>query len=58
MAYLTLYNPWHGSQKKQYDECHHFTYLLHKSWLDRGVLINVDALGCGTSVVRGPTGHK
>ena len=28
------------------------------SWLDRDELINVDAPGCGTSVVRGPTGHK
>ena len=27
------------------------------SWLDRGALIN-DATECGTSVVRGPTGHK
>ena len=26
--------------------------------LDRGALINVDAPGCVTSVVRGPTGHK
>ena len=26
--------------------------------LDCGALINVDAPGCGTSVVRGPTGHK
>ena len=25
---------------------------------DRGALINVDTPGCGTSVVRGPTGHK
>ena len=33
-----------------------FTWL--PSWLDRGALINVDAPGCGTSVVRGPTGHK
>ena len=23
-----------------------------------GALINIDAQGCGTSVVRGPTGHK
>ena len=33
-----------------------------KNWwpscLDRVALINVDAPGCGTSVVRGPTGHK
>ena len=28
------------------------------SWLDCGALINVDAPGCGTSVVRGPTVHK
>ena len=28
------------------------------SCLDRGALINFDAPGCGTSVVRGPTGHK
>ena len=28
------------------------------SCLDRGALINVNAPGCGTSVVRGPTGHK
>ena len=28
------------------------------SWLDGGALINVEAPGCGTSVVRGPTGHK
>ena len=28
------------------------------SCLDRGALNNVDAQGCGTSVVRGPTGHK
>ena len=28
------------------------------SCLDRGALINVDAPGFGTSVVRGPTGHK
>ena len=28
------------------------------SYLDRGALNNVDAPGCGTSVVRGPTGHK
>ena len=28
------------------------------SCLDRGALINVEAPGCGTSVVRGPTGHK
>ena len=28
------------------------------SCLDRGALINADAPGCGTSVVRGPTGHK
>ena len=28
------------------------------NWLDRIALINVDAPGCGTSVVRGPTGHK
>ena len=28
------------------------------SCLDRGALNNVDAPGCGTSVVRGPTGHK
>ena len=28
------------------------------SCLDRGVLNNVDTPGCGTSVVRGPTGHK
>ena len=27
------------------------------SWLDPGALINVDAPGCGTSVVRGPMGH-
>ena len=26
--------------------------------LDRGALINVEAPGCGTSVVQGPTGHK
>ena len=25
------------------------------SWLDCGALIHVDAPGCGTSVVRGPT---
>ena len=32
-----------------------------KKWpscLDRGALINVEAPGCGTSVARGPTGHK
>ena len=28
------------------------------SWLDCGELINVDAPGCGTSVVRGPTGAQ
>ena len=28
------------------------------SWLVSAALINVDAPGCGTSVVRGPTGHK
>ena len=28
------------------------------SWLDRDALINVDAPGFGTSVARGPTGHK
>ena len=28
------------------------------SWLDMGVLINVDTPGCGTSVVQGPTGHN
>ena len=28
------------------------------SCLDRGALNNVDSPGCGTSVVRGPTGHK
>ena len=28
------------------------------SCLDRGALINVDAPGSGTSVVRGPTWHK
>ena len=32
----------------------------HLPWwpssLDRGALINVEAPGCGTSVVRGPTG--
>ena len=28
------------------------------SCLDPGALNNVDAPGCGTSVVRGPTGHK
>ena len=28
------------------------------SWLDCGALINVDASGCGTSAVRGPTGHR
>ena len=28
------------------------------SCLDLGTLINVDAPGCDTSVVRGPTGHK
>ena len=28
------------------------------SCLDRGALNNVDAPGCGTSVVRGPTGHR
>ena len=36
-------------------------YLLPALWpscLDRGALNNVDAPGCGTSVVRGPTGHK
>ena len=27
-------------------------------FLDCGALINVEAPGCGTSVVRGPTGHK
>ena len=31
---------------------------LWLSWLDHGALINVDAPGCGTSVVQGPTGHK
>ena len=29
-----------------------------RSCLDRGALINVDAPGCGTLVVRGPTKHK
>ena len=28
------------------------------SWLDRGALINANAPGCDTSVVRDPTGHK
>ena len=28
------------------------------SCLNLGELINVEAPGCGTSVVRGPTGHK
>ena len=28
------------------------------SYLDRGAQTNVDAPVCGTSVVRGPTGHK
>ena len=28
------------------------------SCLDGGALINIDAPGCGTLVVRGPTGHK
>ena len=28
------------------------------SCLDRGALINVDAPGCGTSVVRDSMGHK
>ena len=28
------------------------------SWLHCGALIHVDAPGCGTSVVRGWTGHK
>ena len=28
------------------------------SWLEHSALINVDAPGCGTSVVRGPTVHK
>ena len=27
-------------------------------WLDRGALVNVEAPGCGTSVVQGATGHK
>ena len=27
-------------------------------WLDSGEIINVDAQGCGTSLVQGPTGHK
>ena len=31
---------------------------LWLKWLDRGVQIKVDAPGCGTSVVRGPTQHK
>ena len=36
-----------------------YSYLSRwQSCLDRGALINVDAPGCGTSVVRGPTGHK
>ena len=34
--------------------------LIHwcPSWLDCGALINVDAPGCGTSVVSGPTEDK
>ena len=28
------------------------------SWLDSGALNNVDAPGCGMSVVRGLMGHK
>ena len=32
--------------------------LGRPSWLDLGALINVDAPGCGTSVVQGPKGHK
>ena len=28
------------------------------SWLDSGALINVDAKGCGMSVVQGQIGHK
>ena len=40
----------------------HSCLPLAKSWLpsclDRGALINVDAQGCGTSVVLGPMGHK
>ena len=40
------------------DDCK-TTYLpWSSSWLDRGALINAEAQGCGTSVVRGPTGHK
>ena len=31
---------------------------LWQSWLGHGALINVYTPGCGTSVVRGPTGHK
>ena len=34
----------------------HLPWLL--SCLDRGTLISVKASGCGTSLVRGPTGHK
>ena len=37
-------------------------FLSYLPWwpscLDRGALNNVEATGCGTSVVRGPTGHK
>ena len=39
-----------------------YVFLHLPAWwpscLDRGALINVDAPGYGTSVVRGPTGHK
>ena len=42
---------------------HYFlSYYYYLPWwpscLDRGALNNVEAPGCGTSVVRGPTGHK
>ena len=37
-----------------------FIYNLpwRPSWLECGALINDYAPGCGTLVVRGPTGHK
>ena len=35
-----------------------FVFPWWLNCLDGGALINVEAPGCGTSVVRGPTGHK
>ena len=42
----------------QIDICQSFDLPWWPSCLDRGALNNVDAPGCGRSVVRGPTGHK